>query len=107
MLFRTTGFSRHNELGSVCKEIILNPYSVVRLSTTTGLMSNRNKPRNSGDKGPEKNYKRKLVKRANKEIGAALLKGLKDSEGNDPSGVSEDNIRFIGRSMRCVNQGTF
>lgn len=35
------------------------------LSTTTHLMS-RNKPRNSGDKGPEKNYVKKMMKKANK-----------------------------------------
>lgn len=36
-----------------------------QLSTTTHLMSG-NKPRNSGDKGPEKNYVKKVMKKANK-----------------------------------------
>ena len=37
-----------------------------QLSRTTQLLSGRNKPRNSGDKGPEKNYVKKMMKKANK-----------------------------------------
>lgn len=36
------------------------------LSTTAHLMSSRNRPRNSGDKGPEKNYMKNVMKKANK-----------------------------------------
>ena len=36
------------------------------ITTAALLMSSRNKPRNSGDKGPEKNYMKKMMKKANR-----------------------------------------
>lgn len=64
------------------------------MSTTPYFMTNRNKPRSSGDKGPEKNYQKKMAKKANKDNYPlrkgtqsntsgpmhVLLKGLKDLE---------------------------
>lgn len=35
-------------------------------STAVQLMSSPNRPKNSGDKGPEKNYAKKMLKKANK-----------------------------------------
>ena len=73
--------------------------SSVRLSTTVSLMSDRNKPRNSGDKGPEKNFRKKMAKKANKVNALmspdVLMKNLKVSEtGKDQSIISseEDNL---------------
>lgn len=73
---------------------------ILRLSTASLLRSNRNRPRKSGDRGPEKNYQKKLAKKANKNgspgnsIGDqlsrdvepmdTLMKGLKSIEGKLP-----------------------
>lgn len=67
------------------------------LSTAVSLMTDRNKPRNSGDKGPEKNFRKKMMKKVNKLNASmspdALMKSLKVTEiGEDVSSNLEDNL---------------
>ena len=79
---------------------VLSTGTLAHMSTAPYLMASRNKPRGSGDKGPEKNYQKKMAKKANKDnfpmkndngkwtnTGSkskpmhALMEGLKDLEG--------------------------
>ena len=52
-------------------------------------MSRGNKPRNSGDSGPEKNYVKKMMKKSNKEVDtegtarAAFMNALKAIESGE------------------------
>ena len=60
-------------------------------------MSDRNKPRNSGDKGPERKNKKKKMRKANKDVFMSpdvLMKNLKVTEGvvKQSSGV-EDSLQ--------------
>ena len=70
--------------------------SSVEFSTTVNLMSERNKPRNSGDKGPERNFQKKIMRKANKDVfmSSDVLKNLKVTESTtkQSSGV-EDNLQ--------------
>lgn len=68
------------------------------VSSTAYLMSDRNKPRNSGDKGPEKNYLKKVMKKANKGDNTtsaarlALMKGLKAIESGESVAFEEKDF---------------
>ncbi len=75
----------------------INLSSASRLSTAVHFMSDRNKPRNSGDKGPERNFKKKMMKKANKSMSPdVLMRNLKVTEAGecqpDIPGV-EDNLQ--------------
>ena len=86
------------------KDITLMPSLMARLSTSVQMMSNMNKPRKSGDKGPGKNYQKKMLKRANKEgddgtvdIARTLIERLRTNEGEEESSLTEKetNMRYV------------
>lgn len=89
----------------LARELALVPTRVVKLSTTTCLRSDRNRPKKSGDKGPEKNYMKKMIKKANKEDGdtirtaRSLVEKLKvydrDRENQLTEAVDKDSMRYV------------
>ena len=69
------------------------PNGALPFSTTLSLSLNWNKPKNSGDKGPEKNYLRKMRSKEKQNVDVSidsLLDGLK--EAKSMPGAGDDDI---------------
>lgn len=78
--------------------------NVARLSTATPKMSDKNKPRKSGDKGPERNYQKKMAKKAiQKEVNTpvkALMEGLKVSEGGEQHSSTTPDMEVLLKGLQ-------
>lgn len=70
----------------------LNGRLISELSVAVRFMSNGNKPQNSGDKGPEKNYKKKMMKKLKSDTGLDhdLMQGLRAVEDQSNTVNTED-----------------
>jgi hypothetical protein len=72
---------------------------VRQLSTSSQLSSGGNKPRNSGDRGPERNYVKKVMKKANKSddtVGIArttFMNALKAIESGESVPRDEQTLK--------------
>ena len=80
------------------KRGIPGKYVLLPFSTAIPLSLNWNKPKSSGDRGPEKNYRRKMKKKQSQSKDVcmdSLLEGLKEVR----SGTSKDAKDSVDASV--------
>ncbi len=73
--------------------------SLLKSTSSVQRMSTWNKPRNSSDKGPEKNYRKKLLKEANKDgestfnTARTLIEALDGDVSSEKGNAAHDSMR--------------
>lgn len=75
---------------------VVSTGTMTQMSTAPCLMTNRNKPRSSGDRGPEKNYEKKMAKKANKP----LVNGLKDTESQPDASNTNQPMHMLMKGLK-------
>ena len=70
------------------------------ISTGPCVLSNRNKPRSSGDRGPDRNYQKKMTKKFNKSN--PLMKGQKGNGSNE-----QEPMNTLMKGLKSLESNEF